>query len=60
MNKEIVKKAGFTKEVALVEKGQCPFCRKIVFEDSLRDELSKKEFRISGLCQECQDNTFGR
>jgi len=24
-----------------------------------RDEVSKKEFSISGMCQECQDFTFG-
>lgn len=24
-----------------------------------RDELSKKEYRISGLCQKCQDSFFG-
>ena len=25
----------------------------------LRDELSRREYIISGLCQECQDKTFG-
>lgn len=24
-----------------------------------RDEISKKEFSISGLCQKCQDKVFG-
>ena len=24
-----------------------------------RDELSRKEFSISGFCQKCQDTTFG-
>lgn len=24
-----------------------------------RDEISRKEFTISGLCQECQDKIFG-
>lgn len=24
-----------------------------------RDEVSKREFRISGLCQKCQDEIFG-
>ena len=24
-----------------------------------RDELSAKEYRISGLCQQCQDSVFG-
>jgi len=26
---------------------------------SFRDALSKREFAISGLCQECQDSVFG-
>ena len=25
-----------------------------------RDELSKREYLISGLCQDCQDSVFGR
>jgi len=24
-----------------------------------RDELSQKEYRISGMCQKCQDSIFG-
>lgn len=28
--------------------------------DSFRDALSEKEFTISGLCQQCQDNFFGK
>jgi len=24
-----------------------------------RDELSKREYRVSGLCQKCQDKIFG-
>lgn len=26
---------------------------------SFRDELSKREYKISGLCQKCQDKIFG-
>jgi hypothetical protein len=28
------------------------------FADNFRDELSRKEFNISGLCQRCQDQVF--
>lgn len=40
--------------------GICPFCnKKITFALSeFRDDLSRKEFRISGLCQKCQDEFF--
>ena len=41
----------------LKDEGKCPICKEIIGE--FKDELSKKEFRISGLCQKCQDETFG-
>jgi len=37
----------------------CVFCKKEVKDEDFRDELSKKEWNISRLCQECQDKTFG-
>ena len=40
--------------------GKCPFCGKeIDIEKEFRNEISKKEFRISGLCQKCQDEMYG-
>ncbi len=45
-------------------KGQlsnCPFCGKPI--DNMRDfndDLSWKEYKISGLCQTCQDGFFGK
>ncbi len=60
MNKEIMKNAGFKEEVKNVEEGKCPFCKKVVLASSFRDNLSRKEFNISGLCQDCQDKTFGK
>lgn len=59
MNKNIMQAAGFGAEVKLVEQGKCPICKTVVNEQSFRDELSKREFKISGLCQMCQDATFG-
>ena len=38
----------------------CPFCKKIVDPElDFNDLKSKKEFKISGLCQKCQDDFFG-
>jgi hypothetical protein len=37
-------------------KGQCPMCANPIGE--FRDELSVKEFKISGMCQNCQDEVF--
>ncbi len=60
MNKDIMKKAGFEKEVALVEKHVCPICCKdISLVNAFKDELSRKEYEISGMCQECQDSIYG-
>ena len=39
-------------------KDQCPFCGKLVSFDDFRDDLSRKEYQISGLCQKCQDGFF--
>ena len=38
---------------------QCVFCGTQVELDSFKDELSLKEFHISGMCQPCQDKVFG-
>ena len=36
----------------------CPLCGSSVELDSFKDELSLKEFHISGMCQDCQDRMF--
>lgn len=38
--------------------GICPICGESITYGSFKDELSKKEFLISGLCQKCQDYVF--
>ena len=40
-----------------IENNVCTLCN----EDALHfsDDLSKKEFTISGMCQKCQDDFFG-
>tara|TARA_Y100000310_G_scaffold335963_1_gene419301 strand:- start:1704 stop:1892 length:189 start_codon:yes stop_codon:yes gene_type:complete len=42
-----------------VEAGKCPFCKKEIDTDEFTDEVSHREYLISGLCQGCQDETFG-
>lgn len=39
--------------------GHCMTCNNEFIADNFRDELSEKEYSISGMCQECQDNVFG-
>ena len=56
MNKEILKKAGFEKEVKLINNHKCPTCGEDI--NNFKDESSIREFKISGMCQKCQDKIF--
>lgn len=58
MNKDIMRLAGFGKEVEAVENCNCPMCKETVSWDSFKDEISKREYRISGMCQKCQDSIW--
>ena len=56
-----------------IRRNRCPICNKIVNTDEtfselfdpddisspFRDDLSRKEYSMSGLCQDCQDKAFG-
>ena len=48
----------FVEEVERIRKGLCPFCAKDISEELFKDELSLKESKLSGLCQDCQDGIF--
>jgi len=41
-----------------VERNLCPSCCYDIIESDFRDEISKKEYSISGFCQMCQDAVF--
>jgi hypothetical protein len=41
-----------------IERKQCAICSSEVELDSFKDEISLKEFHISGMCQTCQDGIF--
>ena len=41
-----------------IERKECVFCSTEVELDSFKDEVSLKEFHISGICQDCQDKAF--
>ena len=57
----------------LTQRRRCPSCERIVnvsdafgksyapdrLSSPFRDDLSRKEYSISGLCQDCQDKVFG-
>lgn len=59
MNKNIMRNGGFGKWVNEVESGRCPICSKVIESlKEFKDEISLKEFNMSGMCQMCQDNFF--
>ena len=38
--------------------GICTWCKKPI--DGFRDEISEREYHISGMCGDCQDEFFGK
>ena len=42
-----------------VENLICPFCEEKIDENHFSSEISKKEYSISGICQNCQNEIFG-
>jgi hypothetical protein len=56
----MLRELGFDEEIDNVDKGLCSICGsdKVKYDD-FKDSLSWKEFKISGMCQRCQDETFG-
>lgn len=40
------------------DKPVCPMCRVDIDTNAFTDDLSRKEWEISGLCQGCQDGFF--
>lgn len=59
MNEKIMEALGFGYNVSKFKQGICTMCKKEIKEEDFIDELSKKEYTISGLCQKCQDEFFG-
>jgi len=56
---ERLSKIGFNKQVERISMGKCATCSQQIAHADFRDELSRKEFGISGMCQKCQDEVFG-
>ena len=53
------KKAFGRSQTEAKEKQVCVTCGNKIRMEDFKDQLSIKEYGISGLCQKCQDDTFG-
>lgn len=50
----------FPDKYKLVNDDKCISCENNISESDFKDELSKKEYSISGMCQKCQDLVFNK
>lgn len=41
-----------------IQHGECPICHNEINDDEFKDDVSREEYQISGLCQKCQDDVF--
>ena len=65
MNEDLKKMLGlppeaegpFDEVMINLQLGNCPLCGNK--PTTFRDQLSVKEFKVSGMCQDCQDQMFG-
>ena len=58
MNEGIMRSMGFGEYMDKVKAGLCGWCGQKINLKDFRDELSRKEYSISGLCQSCQDKVW--
>lgn len=57
--KDMLRMCGMDKQVERIEEGCCPICGEEIDVSAFKDETSRKEYDISGMCQSCQDDIFG-
>ena len=53
----IIALTGIDRKQTITDK-RCVWCSKKVTFESFKDELSLKEYQISGICQDCQNRVF--
>lgn len=56
--KKQLRDIGFQEEIDALEKDLFPFCKSPINIQDFKDSLSLREYKISGLCQKCQDSFF--
>lgn len=55
-----MRQSGFGEQVNRFEQGRCTTCNNPIDMESFHDDISRKEYAISGMCQKCQDKVFKR
>jgi transcription initiation factor IIE alpha subunit len=58
INKPAFQHPDFRVEAMYTQIGLCPMCQSPIHEEDFTDEISRREYSISGLCQKCQDEIF--
>ncbi len=53
-----LKKKMFAEQMAKRASGRCAKCGKVMAKEIFKDAISRREFEITGYCQECQDEFF--
>lgn len=57
--KKLLKELRFGQKLAFVKEIRCPLCSEIVDKEAFRNDMFKREFETTGLCQACLDLVFG-
>ena len=52
--------SGFEMSAARIAFGRCTLCGQKVDINEFVDEIGRREYGISGMCQSCQDDVFGK
>ena len=55
MNEEIINAIFGSEIVKRLNNHLCPMCGQEINELDFRDDLSKREYNISGMCKQCQE-----
>lgn len=58
ISKPVFQHPDFHIEAMYTQLGICPNCYTPICEEDFVDEISRREYSVSGLCQMCQDVMF--
>ncbi len=58
VKRQLLIDAGMGEEVRRAMLGICIFCKTPTSVEDFRDDISRREFEIAGMCQKCQDDVF--